>query len=89
VLSHFFCGKDDALLASHKSYPCDKKLAGYDEGNKPDGKKARTEKADKGDGNEEFVGKGIEKAAEIRFDFPATCEVAVQPIGQCGGYKKS
>jgi hypothetical protein len=89
VLSHFFRGKDDALLAGDKAYPCDKKLAGYDEGNKPDGKKACTEKADKCDGNEEFVGEGIEKTTEIRFDFPAPREVAVQPIGQCGGYKKS
>jgi hypothetical protein len=89
VLSHFFRGKDDALLAGDKPDSCDQKFSGYDKRDKPDGKKARTEKSDKGDGDEEFVGKGIKEAAEIRFDFPAPCEVAVQPIGQCGGYKKS
>jgi hypothetical protein len=76
-------------LAGDKAYPCDQKFSGYDKRDKPDGKKARTEKADKGDSDKEFVGKGIKKTSKVRLDFPAPCEVSVEPIGQCGGYKKS
>ena len=51
-------------------------------------KKAGAEKANEGDGDEEFVGKWIKETAEVGLDLPFAGEVAIEPIGQGGGDKE-
>ena len=89
MLSHFFRGKNYPLLPGDKAYPGDEKLSRHDQGDKPDGKKAGAEKSDKGNGDEEFVGEGIEETTKVGLNFPEAGEVAVEPIGESRSHKKS
>ena len=40
---------------------------------------------DKGDGDHQFVGDGVEERAEIGGLLPAAGEIAVEPVGYGGG----
>jgi hypothetical protein len=84
----FLCSENDSFLSSHEPNSGDQKLSGDHEGDKPDGKKAGAEETDKSDGDQKLVGEGIEKAAEVGFDFPFSGEMAVEPVGEGGGDKE-
>jgi hypothetical protein len=85
MFANFFGGEDNTLLACDKTDASDEKFAGDNQGDEPDGEESCAKEADKGDGNEKFVGEGIEKAAEIGLNFPEAGEVSVEPISQGGG----
>ena len=85
MFANFFGGEDNSLLACDEADAGDEKLAGDNQGDEPDGEESCAKQADKGDGNEKFVGERIEEAAEIGFDLPEAGEVSVEPISQGGG----
>ena len=85
MFANFFGGEDNSLLACDEADAGDEKLAGDNQGDEPDGKKSCAKEANKGDGDEKFVGEGIEEAAEIGFNFPEAGEMSVEPIGESGG----
>ena len=88
MLADFFGGEDDAFLAGDEPDPGDEEFTGHDEGDKPDGQKAGPQEAHKGDDHEQFVGEGVEEAAEVGLDLPSAGEVAVQPVGEGGSHEK-
>ena len=85
MFANFFGGEDNSLLACDEADAGDEKLAGDNQRDEPDGEESCAKQADKGDGNEKFVGEGIEEAAEIGLNFPEAGEVSVEPIGESGG----
>jgi hypothetical protein len=85
MFANFFGGEDNPFLACDEADAGDEKLAGDNQGDKPDGEESCAKEADEGDGDEKFVGERIEEAAEIRFDFPEAGEMPVEPIGESGG----
>jgi hypothetical protein len=89
MFANFFGGEDNSFLACDEADASNKKLAGDNQGDEPDGEEACTKETDEGDGDEKFVGEGIEKAAEIGLDFPQAGEVSVEPIGESGGNEES
>ena len=89
MFANFFGGEDNSLLACDEADAGDEKLAGDNQRDEPDGEESCAKQADKGDGNEKFVGEGIEEAAEIGLNFPEAGEVSVEPIGESGGDEKS
>ena len=88
VFADIFGGENNPLLAGDKTDAGDEELAGHDEGDEPDGKETGPEQADKGDDNEELVGKGIEKTAEVGFDLPFAGKVAVEPVSEGRGHEE-
>ena len=88
VFADIFGGKNNPLLAGDETYAGDEELAGHDEGDEPDGKEPGAEQADKGHDDEELVGEGIEKTAEVGFDLPFAGEMTVQPVGESRGHEE-
>ena len=59
MFTDFFSSENNSFLACDEANAGDEKFAGDNEGDEPDGEKSCAQEADKGDGDETFVGEGI------------------------------